>query len=114
LATFFYNEKNYKKAAATLPKQISMPFLLQNRHSSFRWGYSLFSQKALKDALDQFNYIKLLGGQYGPAASYYAGFVEFSLGDYANALTDLSAQNSGGLCHHRPYLIANVYYKQKD
>ncbi|MBI3482468.1 MAG: hypothetical protein HY015_05760, partial [Bacteroidetes bacterium] len=78
LATFFYNEKNYKKAATYFNKaNFDALSSTEQNTARFRWGYSLFSQKILKDALDQFNYIKAQGGQYGPAASYYAGFAEY-------------------------------------
>src|SRR5258706_1024577 len=116
LANFFYTEKIYKKAATYFAKSdFNALTTSQQSEAHFRWGYSLFSQKILKDALDQFNFIKAQGGQYGPASSYYAGFVEYSQADYANALTDLkraeAAESYAGIV---PYLIANVYYKQKD
>ncbi|GHN01330.1 hypothetical protein WSM22_28190 [Cytophagales bacterium WSM2-2] len=116
LANFFYNEKNYKKAGSYFAKaDFSALSSSEQNTAHFRWGYSLFSQKILKDALDQFNYIKAQGGQYGPAASYYAGFSEYSLADYGNALTDLKrAEQSEAYAGIVPYLIANVYYKQKD
>ena len=116
LANFFYTEKIYKKAATYFAKSdFNALTTSQQSEAHFRWGYSLFSQKILKDALDQFNFIKAQGGQYGPASSYYAGFVEYSQADYANALTDLkraeAAESYAGIV---PYVIANVYYKQKD
>ncbi len=116
LATFFYNEKNYKKAANYFAKaDLEALSPSEQTTARFRWGYSLFSQKILKDALDQFNFIKAQGGQYGPAASYYAGFAEYSLGDNINALIDLKrAEQAEAYASIVPYLIANVYYKQKD
>lgn len=116
LANFFYTEKNYKKASNYFGKSdFDALTLAQQSEAHFRWGYSLFSQKFLKDALDQFNFIKTQGGQYGPASSYYAGFAEYNQGDNANALTDLKraevAESYAGIV---PYLIANVYYKQKE
>jgi tetratricopeptide (TPR) repeat protein len=69
----------------------------------------------LKEALDQFNYNKALGGEYGPASSYYAGFIEYSQGDYTNALIDLKrAGQNEAYSKVVPYLIANVYYRQKN
>lgn len=115
LANFFYREKNYQKAAgyyskldyATLTKD-------QQNVSHFRSGYSLFNQKMLKDALSQFNQIKSQGGQYGPAASYYAGFIEYSQRDFENAQIDLKrAEQNESYAKIVPYLLANVYYKQK-
>ncbi len=116
LANFFYTEKNYKKAASYFGKaDFSALTSSQQSEAHFRWGYSLFSQKFLKDALDQFNFIKTQGGQYGPASSYYAGFAEYNQADYANALTDLKrAEATESYSTIVPYLMANVYYKQKD
>ncbi len=116
LANFFYTEKNYKKASNYFARtDFGALTLTQQREAHFRWGYSLFSQKILKDALDQFNFIKTQGGQYGPASSYYAGFAEYNQADYANALTDLKrAELAGSYAGIVPYLMANVYYKQKD
>lgn len=116
LANFFYQEKNYKKAAGYYSKaDFNALTLAQQSEAHFRWGYCLFSQKFLKDALDQFNFIKTQGGQYGPAASYYAGFAEYNQGDFTNALTDLKrAEATESYASIVPYLIANVYYKQKD
>ena len=116
LANFFYAEKNYKKAAHYFSK-VDFPSLSgeQQNTGRFRWGYSLFSQKSLIEALNQFNAIKGLGGKYGPAASYYAGFIESSDGDYQNALIDLKrAEINNSYATIVPVMIANVYYKQKD
>ncbi|MFM8911333.1 MAG: tetratricopeptide repeat protein, partial [Flammeovirgaceae bacterium] len=116
LANFFYNEKNYKKSAAYFAQVDFVPLSAEQQNTGrFRYGYCLFSQKLLKESLDQFNYIKSQGGQYGAAASYYAGFVEYGLGDFDNALTDLKrAEQSEAYAKVVPYLIANVYYKKKS
>ena len=116
LANFFYNEKNYVRATSYFGKTdfIALSAELQNS-GRFKWGYSLFNQKKLKEALDEFNFIKAQGGQYGPASSYYAGFIEYSQGDYAIALTDLQrAEQSPAYASIVPYLIANLYYKQRN
>ncbi|HRG10085.1 MAG TPA: tetratricopeptide repeat protein, partial [Cyclobacteriaceae bacterium] len=116
LANFYYTEKNYKKAASYYTK-IEFGALAQDqqRTAHFRWGYSHFNQRSLKEALDQFNYNKALGGEYGPASSYYAGFIEYSQGDYTNALIDLKrAGQNEAYSKVVPYLIANVYYRQKN
>lgn len=116
LANFYYSEKNYKKASIYYGK-VEFSGLSQEQQSTgrFRWGYSLFNQRSLKEALDQFNYNKSLGGAYGPASSYYAGFIEYSQADYTNALIDLKrAGQNESYAKVVPYLIANVYYKQKN
>lgn len=115
LATFFYDEKNYGKASSYFAK-VDFPLLgtEQQNTGHFRWGYSLFSQKKLKEAQDQFNFVKSQGGSYGPAASYYAGFVEYSQGDYNSAEIDLKrAEQNSAYANVVPYILANVYYKQK-
>src|SRR5690606_1087777 len=51
---------------------------------------------------------------FAPAANYYAGFIEYSEGNYTDALIDLKkAESNPSYASIVPYLIANVYYKQK-
>jgi TolA-binding protein len=115
LGNFYYTEKNYKKAS-TFYNKVDFASLgaEQQNIGRFRAGYSAFNQKALTESLNHFNYIKTQGGQYGPAASYYAGFIEYSQGEYENSLTDLQrAEKNEAYSKIVPYMIANVYYKQK-
>ncbi|HPW62929.1 MAG TPA: hypothetical protein PLJ13_11585, partial [Cyclobacteriaceae bacterium] len=116
LGNFYYAEKNFKKASLFYTKvDFSGLSQEQQRIGRFRWGYSLFNQKFLKESLEQFNYNKTIGGEYGPASSYYAGFIEYSQGDYTNALIDLKrAEQNEAYSKIVPYLIANVYYRQKN
>lgn len=114
LADFFYNEKNYVKAS-TYYKKVNFPALNKSQQDEghFKWGYSYFSQKKLDEALEQFNFVKKQSSAYSPAANYYAGFVEYSKGQYEEALTDLrKAETNASYATVVPYLIANVYYKQ--
>ncbi len=114
LANFFYAEKNYGRAS-TYFKKVDFPSLSNDQHSAgrFHWGYSLFNLRKLEEALDQFNFIKGLGGQFGPASSYYAGFIETSNGDFENAVIDLKrAEQNKSYSLVVPHLIANAYYKQ--
>ena len=116
LGNFFYNEKNYVRASGYFAKTDFISLSPEQQNSGrFRWGYSLFNQKRLKEALDEFNFIKSQGGQYGPASSYYAGFIEYSQGDYDLALRDLQrAEQSPAYASIVPYLVANLYYKQRN
>lgn len=114
LANFFYAEKNYGRASNYFNK-VDFPTLSNEQHAigRFHWGYGLFNLRKLDEALDQFNFIKALGGQYGPASSYYAGYIELGKGDYENALTDLKrAEQNKSYALVVPQLIANAYYKQ--
>jgi TolA-binding protein len=115
LATFFYNEGNYIKAG-NYYKKVNFPALTSDQQSQghFNWGYSLFSQKKLDEALEQFNFVKRQSTAYTPASNYYAGFIEYSKGAYDEALFDLKkAETSPSYAPLVPYLIANIYYRQK-
>ena len=115
LANFFYSEGNYIKASGYF-KKVNFPSLTtdQQNQGHFKWGYSLFSQKKLDDALEQFNFVKRSNSSYAPAASYYSGFVESSNGKYEEALADLKrAEASPSYSNIVPYLIGTIYYKQK-
>lgn len=115
LAVFFYGEKNYNKAIHYF-KKVDFPALTNDQQSQghFAWGYSLFNQKQLDEALIQFNFVKNQYNAYSPAASYYAGFIEYSEGNYAEALADLKrAEKNPSYASIVPYLIANVYYRQR-
>ncbi|MCX8490744.1 MAG: hypothetical protein ORN54_06720, partial [Cyclobacteriaceae bacterium] len=115
LANFFYTEKNYKKSSSYFSKvNFSILSNEQQNRGRFRFGYSLFSQRSLAESLDQFNVIKSQGGQYEPAASYYAGFIEYGQSDFENAYLDLQrAEQNEAYAKIVPHLLASVYYKQK-
>nr|PZN52144.1 MAG: hypothetical protein DIU61_12005 [Bacteroidota bacterium] len=116
IALFFYDQKSYTKAARYF-RQVDFPALTaeQQNKGRFAWGYSLFSEKKLKEALEQFNFVKTQRNAYAPAASYYAGYVEYANGDYDVALEDLKrAEQNSAYAGVVPYLIANVYYRKRD
>lgn len=115
LGNFFYAEKDYTKAVAYYGK-VNFAGLSQDQQVEgyFKWGYSYFNQKKLDEALEKFNAVKLQESQYAAAANYYAGFIEYSKGNYADALADLKrAEASQSYANVVPGLIANVYYKQR-
>ena len=115
LALFFYNDNKFTKASQYF-KKVNFPALTQDQQSEghFKWGYSYFNQKQLDEALEQFNFVKNQRNAFAPAANYYAGFIEYSKGQYTDALIDLrKAESNPSYASIVPYLIANVYYKQK-
>src|SRR5690606_8365034 len=60
-------------------------------------------------------FVKAQNSAYSPAASYYAGYVEYANGDYDKALDDLRrAETNPSYAAVVPYLIANVYYRQQE
>lgn len=115
LANFFYAEKEYTKAIGYYSK-VNFAGLSQDQQVEgyFKWGYSYFNQKKLDEALEKFNAVKLQESQFAPAANYYAGFIEYSKGNYADALGDLKrAEANVSYSNIVPSLIASVYYKQR-
>ncbi|WP_333821204.1 tetratricopeptide repeat protein [Ohtaekwangia sp.] len=115
LANFFYSEGNYIKASSYF-KKVNFPALTseQQNQGHFKWGYSYFNQKKLDEALEQFNFVKKQSTAYTPAANYYAGFIEYSKGQYDDAIADLKkAETNPSYATIVPSLIANIYYKQK-
>lgn len=116
IAIFFYDQKSYTKATRYF-RQVDFPALTaeQQNKGRFAWGYSLFSEKKLNEALEQFNFVKTQKNAYAPAASYYAGYVEYANGAYEVALEDLKrAEQNSAYAGIVPYLITNVYYRQRE
>lgn len=115
LANFFYTEKNFTKAVSYYKKaEFPALTLKQQNDGHFKWGYSLFSLRKLDEALNQFNFVKNQDSEFAPAANYYAGFIEYTTGDHEQALADLKkAETHPSYATVVPYLIANVYYRQK-
>ncbi|MFN3841329.1 MAG: tetratricopeptide repeat protein [Cyclobacteriaceae bacterium] len=116
LANFFYSAKNYTKASVYFGRvEFSALSRDQQAEGRFRWGYSLFNLRKLDEALTQFNYTKIQSSTYTAAASYYAGFIEYSNSRYDEALTDLRrAENHASYAPLVPVIIANVLYKQQQ
>jgi tetratricopeptide (TPR) repeat protein len=115
MADFHYGKLDFQKASA-LYQSVDFPGLPETERAGarFRWGYSLFNLRKLDAALDQFTLVKSEPGGYGPAASYYAGFIELGMSKYDVAVTDLErAGSSGSYSTTVPYLLATVYFRQK-
>jgi TolA-binding protein len=116
LANYFYGQGNYAKSASYYKRADYAALTAdQQNEGHFKWGYSLFTQKKLDDALEQFNFVKAQRTPYSPAASYYAGYVESVKEMYDEAIADLKrAEASPSYANIVPYQIAYVYYKQKQ
>ncbi len=116
LGNFYYKDRNYKKAIAAFEKaDLSQLNSEQRTEAYFKLGYAYFSSKQFQSALRNFNVVKRSTGAYGPAANYYAGYAEYQLEDYAQALTDLQrAEQDDAYKGVVPHMIANVYYKQQN
>lgn len=115
LGHYFFQEKNYSKAVHYYAR-VPLGALTrdQQNEARFKWGYSLFAQKKLNEALTQFDYVKIQNSEYAAAASYYAGFIAYSEKHYTEALTDLKrAEAQSSYAQVVPVLIAGCYYHLK-
>lgn len=116
MGNFYFREKNYSKAIKYLEK-VNLDGLSKNQklETQFKIAYSHFTRKDFEKALAQFNQLKASENRYTYAASYYAGFIEYRNGDYETALRDLKrAEGNESYAAVVPYMITNVYYRQKD
>lgn len=115
LGNFYFKDKNYPKSIEYLKKvDLSQLSNTQKAETQFKIGYAYFSRKSFDKALEYFDQIKRFDNEFMYAANYYAGFIEFRNGAYDNAIVDLQrAEKSDAYASIVPYMIANVYYKQK-
>lgn len=114
LADWYYRAKSYDKVIQQLAGTDLDVLTGEQRHAArFYWGYSLFGQKKLKEALPLFNAIKRSDGEYALAATYYAGFTEFTLEQNDAALTDLRLlEKEASYQDVVPVLIAHTLSRQ--
>jgi TolA-binding protein len=115
LGSFFYQDKNYKKASLYLSKinfQIVSPE--EQVEARFKLAYSLFSQRKFSESISHFNILKRGRSKYSNASAYYAAYIEYYDDDFDLALTDLQkAEESESYKKLVPYFVANIYYKQE-
>ncbi|MDH5603937.1 MAG: tetratricopeptide repeat protein, partial [Cyclobacteriaceae bacterium] len=116
MGVFYFKGNNYSKTVQFLEKANIASLTTEKRDEAwFMLGYASFSLKKFEEALENFNKIKNKSGGSSSAAAYYAGFIEYDMGDYDNALTDFQrAEKSEAYSSEVPYMIASVLYKQKE
>ena len=114
IASLLYRNKNYQRASEKLNGlDFNKLSKRQDLEARFMLGYSYFNLKKLNDALSQFNFVKGTESMYSPAANYYAGYIEFSLTQYENALRDFQrVEKQSSYSAVVPLLITQVYQKQ--
>jgi len=115
MGSFYYGDKNYKKAIHFFDKTDFNQLTNQQQiEANFKTGYSYFTIKKFEQALVHFNILKRQNNHYSPASNYYAGYTEYQLGQFNNALVDLKrAEKEESYTSIVPSMIASVYYKQE-
>ncbi len=116
LGTYFFQDKNFKKAIIHF-NQVKSNVLdkQQNQDLTYKLGYSYFSLRQFNEAITNFNILKTKKGKYQILSSYYAGFIEFEKKDYETAITDLElASSDPNFTNSVALMLASVYYKKGD
>lgn len=116
LADYFYQNKNYRKAAnyyETVNRQDLKPDKLAEYF--FRFGYSLYIRGDQSRALLMFSEIKDIDTEYTPPAVYYFSQIAYEQKMYQTAMEGFMRlkddETFGGVV---PFYIVQILYLQKD
>ena len=114
LAKFYFEQKNYGQASAYFQKVAPANLSQEQRaESDFKLGYSQFQLKEYDQARILFDRNKRVAGPYQAPSAYYAGYLAYQAGDYANARKDLLAAGESDTYRSVvPALITQIYYKE--
>jgi tetratricopeptide (TPR) repeat protein len=111
---YFANQEFAKSIAYYLQVDKSALDKAAQHELQYRLAYAYLNEKNFEQASIYFNDIKVQENGYCYAASYYAGYIAFKNEDYATALDDLMRASSNAAYRSMvPYLVLQVYYKQK-
>lgn len=115
LGNFYFREKNYRKAIKYLEAADPNDLKTTQRHEArFKIGYSYFGFKEFDKALPHFNQVKQGSNRFAHAASYYAGYIGYTNGQYQQSLADLQkAAEHESYTNVVPYLVVSIYNKQE-
>ncbi len=116
LANSFYEEENYRRAAyyfALLEK--SRPTEKEELEINFRLAYSYFKIGRKKEALRTFSSLQSKKNEYYAQASYYVGFINYELGSFDKAITNLTQSKANKkYTESANKLIAKSYYSLEE
>ena len=116
LADYFYQNKNYRKAAAYY-ESVNRQELMNEKLAEyfFRFGYSLYSAGNKSKALLMFSEIKDIDTEYTPPAVYYFSHIAYEQEMYVTALDGFrKLQNDETFGPIVPFYIVQILYLQKD
>jgi len=116
LADYFYQNKNYRKAAAYY-ESVNRQELMNEKLAEyfFRFGYSLYSAGNKSKALLMFSEIKDIDTEYTPPAVYYFSHIAYEQEMYVTALDGFrKLQNDETFGPIVPFYIVQILYLQKN
>jgi TolA-binding protein len=116
LADYFYQNKNYRKAAAyyeTVNRQLLNEDKLPEYF--FRYGYSLYIQGDKPKALLMFSEIKDIDTEYTPPAIYYFSQIAYEQKMYETAMEGfVKLKDDVTFGNVVPFYIVQILYIKKD
>lgn len=116
LADYFYQNKNYRKAAVYY-QTVNRQELKSEKLAEyfFRFGYSLYIKGDQSKALLMFSEIKDIDTEYTPPAIYYFSQIAYEQKMYQTAMEGFmrlkNDETFGGVV---PFYIVQILYMQKD
>lgn len=116
MADFYYNSKQYDKAAGFL-EQIDMSSLSpeQRREMKFKQGYSYFVSKKFPQAQACFRQVKDQDGKYYYPANYYDGMCSFFNSNYDQAIKSFQiASQFNKYKQVVPYYIGQIHFAKGE
>jgi TolA-binding protein len=116
LAGYFYQNKNYRKAAnyyKTVNRQLIPTDKLPEYY--FHTGYSLYMQGDKQGALLMFSEIKDIDTEFTPAAIYYFSHIAYEQKMYQTAMEGfMKLKDDETFGNVVPFYIVQILYLQKD
>ncbi len=115
LGHLYFSKQDFAKSISYY-SQVDKSALNEVMQHEFQYhlAYAHLSEKSFEQALGYFNDIKTHESAYYYAANYYAGYLALRNEDYDTALQDLlKASENAAYQSVVPYLVLQVYYKQK-
>ena len=115
LGNLYFSNQDFEKSIAYYQKVDESQLDQATKHAlAYQLAYAYLNNKDFDQALRHFNPIKADENPYTYAANYYAGYIALRNGDYEVALADFKKAGENDTYKPVvPYMILQVYYKQK-
>lgn len=115
-ANYYFNKRNYRKAAEWFNKVERHKLTGTERTEYFfKLGYSQYTTKQVVEAKQSFAQAKDGAGDYAPSAKYYYAHIAYLDSNYVTALENfkplLNDPNFGGVV---PYYLSQIYFNRAE